>query len=136
MLLLPANEVLGRQCFQSCQSFHSVWSQGGGSPRVTTHGPVQTCSLVEPLPALTPFRTRVPPDLFTWSPYIYQQAVGCSSTERPSCFSGVITNAKKTIQTGKIVGSFAFGTKKLYDFMDNNPFVGKFINSGPVTCLS
>ena len=51
-------------------------------------------------------------------------------------FSGVITNAKKTIQTGKIVGSFAFGTKKLYDFMDNNPFVGKFINSAPVTCLS
>ena len=37
---------------------------------------------------------------------------------------GVITNAKKTIQTGKIVGSFAFGTKKLYNFMNNNPSVG------------
>ena len=38
---------------------------------------------------------------------------------------GVITNSKKAIRTGKIVGSFAYGTKRLYDFMDNNPFVGK-----------
>jgi acyl-CoA hydrolase len=37
--------------------------------------------------------------------------------------TGVITNAKKVIQTGKIVGGFAFGTKELYDFMNNNPFV-------------
>lgn len=37
--------------------------------------------------------------------------------------SGVITNAQKTVQTGKIVGSFALGTKKLYDFMNNNPFI-------------
>jgi acyl-CoA hydrolase len=27
------------------------------------------------------------------------------------------------VQTGKIVGGFAFGTKALYDFMNNNPFV-------------
>ena len=38
---------------------------------------------------------------------------------------GVITNSKKAIRTGKIVGSFAYGTKRLYNFMDNNPFVGK-----------
>jgi acyl-CoA hydrolase len=36
---------------------------------------------------------------------------------------GAITNARKTLQTGKIVSAFAFGTKKLYDFMDNNPFI-------------
>ncbi len=41
--------------------------------------------------------------------------------------TGVITNAKKTVQTGKIVGSFAFGTRRLYDFMNNNPFVGKVL---------
>ena len=40
-------------------------------------------------------------------------------------YKGVITNSKKVIQTGKIVSSFAFGTKKLYNFMNNNPFVGK-----------
>ncbi|XP_050414234.2 4-hydroxybutyrate coenzyme A transferase isoform X2 [Patella vulgata] len=36
---------------------------------------------------------------------------------------GAITNAKKVVQTGKIVSSFAVGSKKLYNFMDNNPFV-------------
>jgi len=36
---------------------------------------------------------------------------------------GVITCAKKTINRGKIVASFAMGTRKLYDFIDNNPMV-------------
>jgi len=36
---------------------------------------------------------------------------------------GVITCAKKTINRGKIIASFAMGTKRLYDFMDNNPMV-------------
>ncbi len=36
---------------------------------------------------------------------------------------GVITNAKKTIDTGKFVSCFLMGTKKLYDFVDNNPDV-------------
>jgi len=36
---------------------------------------------------------------------------------------GAITNACKKVQTGKIVGGFAFGTKMLYEFMNNNPFV-------------
>jgi len=41
---------------------------------------------------------------------------------------GVITNARKVIQTGKVLGGFAFGTKALYDFIDNNPFVGKLVS--------
>ncbi|WAR14418.1 CAT2-like protein [Mya arenaria] len=36
---------------------------------------------------------------------------------------GALTNAKKNIQTGKIVCSFAMGTKKLYSFLDDNCFV-------------
>jgi len=33
---------------------------------------------------------------------------------------GVITNQKKTLWKGKMVGTFAMGTKKLYDFIDTN----------------
>lgn len=36
---------------------------------------------------------------------------------------GCVTNDKKTIHRGRIVGSFLIGTKKLYDFVDNNPFI-------------
>lgn len=36
---------------------------------------------------------------------------------------GVITNAKKNIDTGKFVANFLMGTKKLYDFVDKNPNV-------------
>lgn len=36
---------------------------------------------------------------------------------------GVITNKKKTLHKGKIVGTFALGTKKLYDFLDDNPCI-------------
>ena len=36
---------------------------------------------------------------------------------------GVITCAKKTINRGKIIASFAMGTRRLYDFIDNNPMV-------------
>jgi acetyl-CoA hydrolase len=35
---------------------------------------------------------------------------------------GVITNAKKTLHRGKVVASFFMGTRKLYDYVDNNPF--------------
>ena len=52
--------------------------------------------------------------------------------------NGAITNAKKVIQTGKIVGSFAFGSRKLYDFMDNNPSVVmadvSFVNKTAIIC--
>lgn len=34
---------------------------------------------------------------------------------------GVVTGAKKTSETGLVTGSFAVGSKELYDFMDNNP---------------
>ncbi|HEY2517432.1 MAG TPA: acetyl-CoA hydrolase/transferase C-terminal domain-containing protein [Polyangiaceae bacterium] len=34
---------------------------------------------------------------------------------------GVVTNAKKTIHPGKLVTSFVMGTKRLYDFVDDNP---------------
>ena len=34
--------------------------------------------------------------------------------------AGVVTNRKKTLHPGKIVGSFALGTKKLYNFLDGN----------------
>jgi acyl-CoA hydrolase len=38
---------------------------------------------------------------------------------------GCVTNNNKTIHRGRIVGSFLIGTKKLYDFVDNNPFIGR-----------
>lgn len=36
---------------------------------------------------------------------------------------GVITGRCKTLHNGKIVASFCFGTKRVYDFLDNNPVV-------------
>ncbi|MCD6167999.1 MAG: acetyl-CoA hydrolase/transferase family protein [Caldisericia bacterium] len=35
-------------------------------------------------------------------------------------YKGVITNQRKSVWKGKMVGTFAMGTKKLYDFIDNN----------------
>lgn len=40
---------------------------------------------------------------------------------------GCVTNNKKIIHKGRIVGSFLIGTKKLYDFVDNNPFIGMLV---------
>jgi acetyl-CoA hydrolase len=37
--------------------------------------------------------------------------------------NGVITCRKKTFHPGKIVAGFLFGTKRLYDFVDDNPIV-------------
>jgi 4-hydroxybutyrate CoA-transferase len=37
--------------------------------------------------------------------------------------AGVITNKKKTINPGKFMAAFLMGTRKLYDFIDNNPNV-------------
>jgi len=34
---------------------------------------------------------------------------------------GIVTNQKKTIHKGKSIASFLMGTKKLYDFVDDNP---------------
>ena len=36
--------------------------------------------------------------------------------------SGAVTCNKKNINRGKIVASFCMGTRKLYDYVDNNPF--------------
>ena len=36
---------------------------------------------------------------------------------------GVITGENKAIHPGKVVGSFAMGTQRLYDFMDDNPLI-------------
>ena len=35
--------------------------------------------------------------------------------------AGVLTNAKKTLHPGKIVAGFILGTKRLYDWVDDNP---------------
>lgn len=37
--------------------------------------------------------------------------------------NGVVTGRKKTLHPGKIIGSFAAGTKRLYDFLNDNPMV-------------
>jgi acetyl-CoA hydrolase len=37
--------------------------------------------------------------------------------------NGVITNAKKTIHPGKIIAGFILGTKRLYDWVHNNPLI-------------
>ena len=36
---------------------------------------------------------------------------------------GCVTNNRKTMHKGRIVGSFCIGSQKLYDFMHNNPFI-------------
>jgi acyl-CoA hydrolase len=35
--------------------------------------------------------------------------------------SGVITGARKTLHPGKVVATFAMGSRALYDYIDNNP---------------
>ncbi len=37
--------------------------------------------------------------------------------------AGVITNAQKTLHPGKIVAGFMIGTKRLYDWADDNPLI-------------
>ncbi len=45
--------------------------------------------------------------------------------------AGVVTNRCKTLWKGKMVGAFALGTQKLYDFLDNN--IGVEFQQGKVT---
>jgi len=35
--------------------------------------------------------------------------------------SGIVTNMKKSINRGRVTASFAMGTKRLYDYVNNNP---------------
>lgn len=37
--------------------------------------------------------------------------------------SGVLTNARKTLHQGKIIAGFVIGTKRLYDWVDDNPLI-------------
>ena len=37
--------------------------------------------------------------------------------------AGVLTNAKKSLHPGKIVAGFILGTKRLYDWVDDNPLI-------------
>jgi acetyl-CoA hydrolase len=37
--------------------------------------------------------------------------------------AGVVTNEKKTLHRGKIITSFVIGTRRAFDFVDNNPFM-------------
>lgn len=39
--------------------------------------------------------------------------------------AGAISNSKKNVERGRITVTFVMGSKKLYDFMDDNPFVSK-----------
>lgn len=48
----------------------------------------------------------------------------CSNGIIPLVESGVITNARKKKHRGRTVTAFAFGTRKLYDLVDDNPFFG------------
>jgi len=41
----------------------------------------------------------------------------------PLVEKGVITNEYKVVGKGRIISSFVLGTKKVYDFVDNNPYV-------------
>ncbi len=41
----------------------------------------------------------------------------------PLVEKGVITNSEKTLHRGKIVATFVMGSRKLYDFIDNNPLI-------------
>lgn len=37
--------------------------------------------------------------------------------------SGIINNSRKTLHPGKIIAGFILGSKRLYDFIDNNPSI-------------
>ena len=37
--------------------------------------------------------------------------------------AGVVTNERKTLHRGKIVASFVIGTRRAFEFVDNNPFM-------------
>ena len=45
----------------------------------------------------------------------------CSNGILPLVESGVVNNARKHKHPGKVVTAFAFGTRKLYDLVDDNP---------------
>ena len=52
--------------------------------------------------------------------------------------AGVITGRRKTLHPGKIVASFALGTKELFEFMNNNPSIemrpSQYTNDPRIIC--
>jgi acyl-CoA hydrolase/GNAT superfamily N-acetyltransferase len=56
----------------------------------------------------------------------------------PLVEEGVVTGARKTLDRDKVVASFCLGTKKLYDFIDNNPIFAfhptEYVNDPFVIC--
>lgn len=52
--------------------------------------------------------------------------------------AGVITNKKKTIWKDKFICAFAFGTKRMYQFIDDNPSIfflrGRYVNDPYIVC--
>ncbi|MDH4212453.1 MAG: GNAT family N-acetyltransferase [Candidatus Thorarchaeota archaeon] len=40
----------------------------------------------------------------------------------PLIDAGIVTNKKKSINKGKVIASFAMGSRKLYEYIDDNPF--------------
>lgn len=58
----------------------------------------------------------------------------------PLVTKGVITNAYKKKNKGKIVTGFAIGTKILYDFIDDNPFISfldiDYVNDARIICTN
>jgi 4-hydroxybutyrate CoA-transferase len=56
----------------------------------------------------------------------------------PLVESGVINNSKKTLHPGKIVAAFTLGTRKIFDFCDDNPIIEfhpcKYTNNPFVIC--
>ncbi|MGZ3744117.1 MAG: acetyl-CoA hydrolase/transferase family protein [Pseudobdellovibrionaceae bacterium] len=56
----------------------------------------------------------------------------------PLLEKGVINNSQKTVHPGRSVSSFVTGTKKLYDFINNNPSVlqleSAYVNNPSVIC--
>jgi acyl-CoA hydrolase len=51
---------------------------------------------------------------------------------------GIITNARKTIHKGKILGTFVYGSKSLYHFVHRNPLIElhpvNYVNDPRVIC--
>ncbi len=45
----------------------------------------------------------------------------CSDGMMEAIEAGVVTGAKKSLHRGKVIATFVMGTKKLYDYVDNNP---------------
>ena len=41
----------------------------------------------------------------------------------PLIESGAVDNSQKKVHPGKVIGSFALGTRSMYDFMDDNPLI-------------